>query len=78
MKNKMLKVAGLLLLSTLSVSTWAESFVLKNIQVSGLDRITAETVKSNIPVKIGEKFDDKLSASIIRSIYKTGFLMMFN
>ncbi len=73
MKNKMLKVAGLLLLSTLSVSTWAESFVLKNIQVSGLDRITAETVKSNIPVKIGEKFDDKLSASIIRSIYKTGF-----
>ncbi len=72
MKNNILKVASLLLLSTLTTSIWAESFVLKNIQVSGLDRITAETVKANIPVKVGEKYDDTLSTSIIRSIYKTG------
>ena len=73
MKKNWLKVLGLLFCLIISATSRAESFILKGIQVSGLERVTAETVQANIPIKIGESFDDKQSASVIRAIYKTGF-----
>jgi outer membrane protein insertion porin family len=57
----------------LSHGAWADSFILTDIQVSGLERIAAGTVLSNVPVQVGEKFDDGMTANLVRSLYKTGF-----
>ncbi|MEH6456781.1 MAG: outer membrane protein assembly factor BamA [Cocleimonas sp.] len=57
----------------LSHGAWADSFILTDVQVSGLERITAGTVLSNVPVSVGEKFDDSMTANLVRSLYKTGF-----
>lgn len=60
-------------LFALSHGAWADSFTLSDVQVSGLERITAGTVLSNVPVGVGEKFDDSMTANLVRSLYKTGF-----
>lgn len=64
-------IAGCLF--ALSHGAWADSFILSDVQVSGLERITAGTVLSNVPVGVGEKFDDRMTANLVRSLYKTGF-----
>ncbi len=72
MKNQVMKasLAGCLL--ALSQGVWADSFVLKDVQVSGLERVAAGTVLSNVPVRVGQTFDDKMTANIVRSLFKTG------
>jgi len=72
MKNQVIKasLAGCLL--ALSQGVWADSFVLKDVQVSGLERVAAGTVLSNIPVRVGQTFDDQMTANIVRSLFKTG------
>lgn len=57
----------------LSHGAWADSFILTDVQVSGLERIAAGTVLSNVPVQVGEKFDDGMTANLVKSLYKTGF-----
>ncbi len=65
-----------LLLSGLLVSyavKGAEEFIVKDIQVKGLQRISLGTVYNYLPVNVGEKFSlDNVSAAI-RSLFKTGF-----
>jgi len=72
MKNQVMKssLAGCLL--ALSQGVWADSFVLKDVQVSGLERVAAGTVLSNVPVRVGQTFDDRMTANIVRSLFKTG------
>jgi len=72
MKNQVIKasLAGCLL--ALSQGVWADSFVLKDVQVSGLERVAAGTVLSNVPVRVGQTFDDNMTAGIVRSLFKTG------
>ncbi len=65
-----------LLLTTLMVSPTiyaAESFIVENIQVKGLQRTPVGTVYNYLPVKVGEEFSlDKVGAAI-RALFKTGF-----
>ena len=63
-------LAGCLL--AVSHGVWADSFVLKDVQVAGLERVAAGTVLSNVPVRVGQTFDDRMTANIVRSLYKTG------
>lgn len=72
MKKQVLQasLAGCML--ALSQGVWAESFILKDVRVSGLERVAAGTVLSNVPVRVGERFDDRMTANIVRSLYKTG------
>ena len=51
----------------------AESFVVRDIRVDGLQRISAGTVFNYLPVKAGETFDDARSAEAVRALFKTGF-----
>jgi outer membrane protein insertion porin family len=51
----------------------AEAFVIRDIRVEGLQRISAGTVFNHIPVKIGERIQSEESSSIIRELYRTGF-----
>ncbi|MCP4996348.1 MAG: outer membrane protein assembly factor BamA [Gammaproteobacteria bacterium] len=51
----------------------AEPFVVQDIRVEGLQRISAGTVFNYMPVKIGQQIDSQSTGSIIRALYKTGF-----
>ena len=54
--------------------TWAfEPFVVKDIRLEGLQRIEVGTVFTYLPIKVGDRLDEKLSAQAIRALYKTGF-----
>jgi len=57
----------------LPATTLAESFVIRDIRVEGLQRISAGTVFNHIPVEIGDRIESEESSAIIRELYKTGF-----
>ncbi len=59
----------------LSLSSWvrAESFVVENIEVIGIKKITIGTVFSYLPVNVGESLDLERTPELIRELYSTGF-----
>jgi outer membrane protein insertion porin family len=50
-----------------------DPFIISDIRVEGLQRISAGTVFNYLPVKTGDEFDDEASAESIRALFKTGF-----
>lgn len=50
-----------------------ESFVISDIRVEGLQRISAGTVFNYLPLKVGDTFDEQRSAEVVRTLFKTGF-----
>ncbi|MEO8001842.1 MAG: POTRA domain-containing protein, partial [Arenimonas sp.] len=50
-----------------------EAFTVSDIRVEGLQRISAGTVYSYLPVEKGEVMSPSQSAAAIRALYKTGF-----
>ncbi len=50
-----------------------DAFVIKDIQLEGLQRITVGTVFNYLPVKIGDTLDEKLGAQVIRSLYQSNY-----
>ncbi|MFP4160883.1 MAG: outer membrane protein assembly factor BamA [Ectothiorhodospira sp.] len=49
------------------------TFVIEDIRLDGLERITPGTVYSYLPVEAGDSFDPDRSAGVIRALYETGF-----
>lgn len=72
MKKQTLQLSFASCLFAISQGVWADSFVLQDIQVSGLQRINAGTVLSNVPVRVGQTFDDRMTGDIVKSLYGTG------
>jgi outer membrane protein insertion porin family len=62
-----------LLILVVPFSLSAAPFVIKDIRVEGLQRISAGTVFNYLPVRIGQQIDTDQTPAIIRSLYKTGF-----
>lgn len=57
-----------------TASIWAaEPFVISDMRVEGLQRISAGTVFNYLPVKVGERLDGDRSAAAIRALFKSGF-----
>lgn len=50
-----------------------EPFVVKDIRVEGLQRISAGTVFNYLPVKLGDTLNEKVAQEAIKALYKTGF-----
>ena len=50
-----------------------EPFVVKDIRLEGLQRISAGAVFNYLPVKIGDTMTESLSIQSVRALYKTGF-----
>ena len=50
-----------------------EEFVVKDIQVKGLQRISLGTVYNYLPVNVGEKFSLDNVSPAIKALFKTGF-----
>src|SRR6478752_5297240 len=50
-----------------------EPFVVRDIQVEGVQRTEAGTIFSYLPIKVGERIDDAKVAQAIKALYATGF-----
>ncbi len=50
-----------------------DAFIIKDIRLEGLKRISAGTVFNYLPLKVGDEFDENRSAEAIRALFKTGF-----
>ncbi len=78
----MKRTSGWLL--ALSMGLWCgwvyaiESFVVKDIKVEGLQRISAGTVFNYLPLKVGDTIDDGSAAEAIRALFQTGFFKDVN
>ena len=74
MMSKIYKSLYILILLTLFVSVEAvDEFVIEDIRVEGLKRITPGTVFNYLPMKVGDKFNDSTSSDAVRALFKTGF-----
>lgn len=51
----------------------ASSFIVKDIHVEGLQRVSLGTFLSYMPIKKGDRLDYSESSKIIEALYKTGF-----
>ncbi len=68
------KIAWSFILLLLSLRVFAfQGFVVEDIKVEGLRRISAGTVFNYLPVQVGDFFDSTDSAGAMKSLYKTGF-----
>ncbi|MCC9000991.1 MAG: outer membrane protein assembly factor BamA [Candidatus Contendobacter sp.] len=56
----------------------AADFVVRDIQVEGLQRISAGTVFNYLPVQVGSSISEKDYPDIIRALFKTGFFTDVN
>src|SRR3990172_12491161 len=63
----------LLGLVCMSASQAMEPFVIKDIRVEGLQRISAGTVFNYLPVKVGDTLNEQKSQDAVRALFKTGF-----
>jgi outer membrane protein insertion porin family len=67
-------LAALILFVLQAPAGWAlEPFVVKDIRVEGLQRISAGTVFNYLPVKVGDTLTDEKSQEAVRALFKTGF-----
>lgn len=65
-------LASFLFLAT-SVAMAQESFVVSDVNVKGLQRISAGAVFNLLPIKVGDSFSPSQSPELIRILYKSGF-----
>jgi len=51
----------------------AEPFVVRDIQVEGVQRTEAGTIFSYLPIKVGDRVTDERIAEAVKALYATGF-----
>lgn len=64
-------LAVLMFLSSLVFAE--ESFVIRDIQLRGLERITPGTLFNALPIQVGDTFVEERGAEIIRALFQTEF-----
>lgn len=71
-KKIILGVSSALCIGFLQVNS-VYGFVVKDIKVRGLQRVSVGTVLNYLPVQVGEDIDPSATGEIIRELYETGF-----
>lgn len=70
----MKRIAALILLASLSVKAFAfDPFVISDIRIDGLSRISAGTIYNYLPVSRGDQMTDAMAQRAIRALYQTKF-----
>ena len=67
------RLALLLVLMAVTITSLADSFKISDIRIEGLQRIAPGTVFNYMPVQIGDTVGDDVTANVIRALYQTGF-----
>ena len=68
-----------LVLAVCCASTWftplyaSQGFIVKDIKITGLKRVSEGTVLNYLPVQVGEEVNADSTPKIIRALYETGF-----
>lgn len=65
-------VTALVLAGLFSKAQAIEPFVVKDIEVEGLQRISLGTFFTELPIRVGETIDDSRAPSVIRAVYRSG------
>jgi outer membrane protein insertion porin family len=77
MKRTFKKIAmtiGCSSMVALSTSVYSEDgFVVRDIKINGLHRVSTGTVLNYLPIEVGEEVSSATTPQIIRSLYDTGF-----
>jgi outer membrane protein insertion porin family len=70
----MKRIAALVLFACLTAQAYAfDPFVASDIRIDGLQRISAGTVFTYLPIEKGDQVTNDSAAQAIRALYKTGF-----
>lgn len=70
----MKKLVASILLALGAAPAWAASdFVISDIRIEGLERISAGTVFTYLPVEKGDRLDRANTTESLRALYRTGF-----
>jgi outer membrane protein insertion porin family len=59
--------------SAVAQTTASQGFIVGDIRLEGLQRISEGTVYNYLPVNIGDQLDDRRIAEALRALYATGF-----
>lgn len=74
LKTKIKSITFAIFALLYAAQTYAiEPFIINDIRLVGLETVSAGTVFNNLPVKIGDRFDDVRSSETVRSLFKTGY-----
>ena len=65
--------AALLLCALVRTVVAADEFVVRDIRLEGLQRISAGTVFNYLPLKVGDVVDETRTAGAVRALFGTGF-----
>ena len=66
-------LAGFMFLAVVRAAVAADAFIVKDIRLEGLQRITAGTVFNYLPIKVGDTVDDTRTSGALRALFGTGF-----
>ncbi len=68
------RLIALLLGLLVSSRAWSlDPFVIGDIRVDGLERISVGTVLNYVPLNVGDPFDESRAAGVIRDLFNSGF-----
>lgn len=73
MNNRWLSALVVSVLTHYSASAYADSFVISDIRIQGLQRITEGTVLNYLPVHVGDELPDSATTEVIKALFETGF-----
>ncbi|MBY0544607.1 MAG: outer membrane protein assembly factor BamA [Gammaproteobacteria bacterium] len=62
-----------ILIFALASSAFADTFIVKKIQINGLQRVSQGTVLNYLPIQVGDSFDTADTGNVISALYQTGF-----
>ncbi len=65
-------LSALMLTLLLPLSAVAEQFVVSDIEVEGLQRVSAGSVFNALPIEIGDRTDSVMISDAIRTLFRTG------
>ena len=66
-------LTAFLFVAVVRAAAAADAFVVEDIRLEGLQRITAGTVFNYLPIKVGDAVDGTRTAGALRALYRTGF-----
>lgn len=75
-KKIMLGICCSTMLAWSTVVLAADGFIVRDIKVTGLQRVSVGTVLNYLPVQVGEEIGENSTGQIIRALYDTGFFQV--
>lgn len=72
-KSQAARWSACLALGLILQAASADDFIVDDIRVNGLRRISAGTVFNYLPITVGDRIDEKRTQEAVRALFKTGF-----